>query len=171
MFIQILKKINGFHQRKELKYGCAAVHPAHPVPPPLSHTKQLLLLTLCDMTAGIGNSKVGRHTWRLKYLCRWHVLNHYFTIHCCSNYLLLFPFNMKKSKFSNILHSHTFSILILEKCREPTSPWPPPLSSTSTGGIFKGLICYVPLNITINVSYNTSSVHQSNVHWKHTLQT
>ena len=28
--------------------------------PLLTHTKQLLLVTLCDMAAGIGNSKVGR---------------------------------------------------------------------------------------------------------------
>ena len=35
MFIQILREINGLQQRKELKSGCAAAHPAHAVLPPL----------------------------------------------------------------------------------------------------------------------------------------
>ena len=35
MFIQILQGINYPHQKKELKSGCAAAHPAHPVPPAL----------------------------------------------------------------------------------------------------------------------------------------
>ena len=41
MFIQILLDINGLHQRKELKCGCAAAHPAHPVPPPLYYLKNV----------------------------------------------------------------------------------------------------------------------------------
>ena len=35
MFIQILRKINGLYQRKELKSGCAAELPVHLVPPTL----------------------------------------------------------------------------------------------------------------------------------------
>ena len=32
--------------------------------PPLTHTNQLLLVTLCHTTEGIGNSKVGRDDGR-----------------------------------------------------------------------------------------------------------
>ena len=31
-----------------------------------THTKQLLSVTLCDTTAGIGNSKVGHHCHRME---------------------------------------------------------------------------------------------------------
>ena len=35
-FIQTLQEMNAIYQRKKLKSGCVAAHPAHPVPPSLA---------------------------------------------------------------------------------------------------------------------------------------
>ena len=53
----ILQEINALYQRKEVKSGCAAAHPAHPVPPPLINHYKLKAGVL--FIALVCNTKLG----------------------------------------------------------------------------------------------------------------